>query len=593
MSANPARENARGARLAALGIVLLALLPSLGTFDAPWIAEDASILAQVRADGPWADWTRSQYGLLLLRFWRPLVSTSWALQEAWIGIAPAPLRTFNLALHALVGLLAFACARRLGAGLRGGFVAGAWIVLFPEQGGTSTWLAGRTDLLCAAGLLASVWAGLGRAPVLCAPPAFLACAAKEFGFLAPLWIALFSRARGEEARTTLRRAVPALVAVVTAFAWRRVALGTVRGGYAAELPGLGAGLWAALEGTLRSAWPALAALAALLAAGRIARSLDRRASGAALLAAALALVPLYPLLADGWLEPENRRLLYVAECASALAAGLCWSRTARHAAGNVGLGTLVLVVLGSRAVLAWNDTHDWARSARAGEELVARARVAVASAEAAPRPVLFTNFPISRFGAYCLGFGLAARFRDPFPSAPRPVWPWRLMFAPEAERERAPLAAPRPDGSIWPLDDERAVAELGVRDEAARVVTRLALDERVLGAGEDRSARLAIGSGPRGARLEFVLFSELGYEPVPLGVLDADGGCALSMRECLARSNGVVSAGEVLAQAADLGARHAFAELRAVGPRGEVLAASPWIELVWPPELLALSLSAR
>src|SRR5262245_51480195 len=145
MAANPGGIEARRVSLAALGVVLLALLPSVGTLAAPWIAEDASILARVRADGPWADWTRSQYGLLLLRFWRPVVSTSWALQEAWTGIAPVPLREFNLALHALTALLVFACARRLGAGLSGAFVAGAWIALFPEQGGTSTWLAGRTD----------------------------------------------------------------------------------------------------------------------------------------------------------------------------------------------------------------------------------------------------------------------------------------------------------------------------------------------------------------------------------------------------------------------------------------------------------------
>src|SRR6185436_1446357 len=137
------------------------LVPSLGTLDAPWIAEDAAILARVGADGPWADWTRSQYGVLKVLFWRPLVSTSWALQEAWTGIAPAPLRAFNLALHALASVLVFRCARRLGTGPSGAFLAGAWIALFPEQGGTSTWLAGRTDLLCAVGLLGSLHAALG------------------------------------------------------------------------------------------------------------------------------------------------------------------------------------------------------------------------------------------------------------------------------------------------------------------------------------------------------------------------------------------------------------------------------------------------
>ena len=70
----------RWARLWALAVVLLALVPSAGTLSAPWIAEDAGILAQVEADGPWADWGRSQYGMRIVRFWRPLVSTTWALQ---------------------------------------------------------------------------------------------------------------------------------------------------------------------------------------------------------------------------------------------------------------------------------------------------------------------------------------------------------------------------------------------------------------------------------------------------------------------------------------------------------------------------------
>jgi hypothetical protein len=170
------------------------------------------------------------------------------------------------------------------------------------------------------------------------------------------------------------------------------------------------------------------------------------------------------------------------------------------------------------------------------------------------------------------------------------VWPWRLVFVQQAERERAPLVAPRADGSIWPMDDSAAVTELVLRDEAARPLAEIRLDERVLLAAEDRSPRLQLAGGPAGARLEVVLFSELGYEPVPLGALDGNGGRALSTRTLLACTNGVTSAGEFLAQAADLGARHAFAELRALGPSGDVLAASRWIELVWPPELLAQSL---
>lgn len=584
--------DARGVRLAALVVVLLALLPSVGTLDAPWIAEDAALLAAARADGPWADWTRSQGGLLLPpRFWRPLVSASWALQEAWTGIEPVPLRLGNLILHALVAWLVFAAARRLGAGLGGALLAGAWIALFPEQGGTSTWIAGRTDLLCAVFLLASVVRALGSAPLASAPLAFLACATKEFGFLAPLWIALLAAGRGEDKRALLRRAGPALIAVGSALVWRWLALGTLAGGYGAELPGLAAGLAGALGGMLRSVWPSLLALAALAVAGAFARSAARRALGAALLCAVVAFVPLYPLLADGWLEPENRRLFYVAECALALAAGLAWYRSA---AGKqkVLFAALAVSVLGTRAGLAWTDTHDWARAARAGEAEITRARAALAGAEASPRPVLFTSFPISRFEAYCLGFGLAQRFRAPFPATPRPVWPWRLFSARDAARERAPLVAPRADGSIWPLDDASGAPVLELRTPEGAAVERLALDERALFAAEDRSPRLAV-RGPAGARLEGVLHTELGYEPVPLGELAADGTVMLSLMRLLASTNGTVSAGEVLQQAADLRAERAYIELRALDASSRPLAASRWIEVSWPPELLALSLSGR
>src|SRR5262249_46748721 len=161
---------------------------------------DSAILAEVHRDGPWADWGRSQYGMQVVRFWRPLVSTSWALQEAGTGIAPLPLRLFNLGTHALVALLLAGCALRLGAGRLGACVAGGWIALHPAQGGAVTWLAGRTDLLCALFLAASTFAALGRRPGASAPLAFLSAAAKEFGFLAPFWSFALAWSRGERAR---------------------------------------------------------------------------------------------------------------------------------------------------------------------------------------------------------------------------------------------------------------------------------------------------------------------------------------------------------------------------------------------------------
>ncbi len=579
-------EDRKRLRLALLVVVVLALLPSVGTFSAPWIAEDAAILAQVRADGPWADWGRSQYGMQILRFWRPLVSTSWALQEAWTGIAPAPLRLFNVALHALVAALVCATARRLGARLSGAFLAGAWIALFPEQGGTVTWLAGRTDLLCALFLVGAALAALGRRPLASALLAFLACASKEFGFLAPVWVLGLALAGGAGLRASAACARAASVGAALAFLWRALALGGFAGGYPAELPGLLAGTLAALAASGQAAWPSLVALALLWSAGWWARSADARAMRWTTSLGLVALIPLYPLLADGLLEPENRRLLYLAEGALALAAGLAWSRAAVSAPRARVLLACAALALGARFVLAIRDTHDWAGSARFGEQAVAHARAALTGAETGASPVLFTGFEPGRNGANCLNFGLAARFRAPFPPAPRPVWPWRNLFLVPG-RERDALVAARADGSLWPLDDALRVAPLVVLDESGAALVRVELDERAFLAAEDRSPRLSVRDGPPGAALEGLLFTENGYEPLPLGTLDGTGAGAASLMQLLAQSNGIAAGAQILQLAADVGARNAFLELRALGPDGAPLAASRWIELTWSPELRA------
>ena len=588
-----AEDRGRTGRLAWLALVLLALLPSLGTLSAPWIAEDAAILEKVARSGPWADWVRSQYGVHQPLFWRPLVSSSWALQEASSGIEPTALRLFNLAAHVGVVLLVSALARRLGAGAAGAFLAGAWIALFPEQGGTSTWIAGRTDLLAALFLVASTWVGLGRRAFLAAPLAFLACSAKEFGFLAPLWILVLARARGEGWRAALARAGPAGLAVGLALLWRRAALGSFVGGYPAQLPGLSAGLLGAGEALGAAAWFSLAGFLLLGVAGWVAHAAERRAAVGASLLALSAWAPLYALLADGHLEPQNRRLFYVAECALALGLGLAWSRSVTRA--RAVCAVLALAVLGGRFALAWNDTHEWARAAWAGEAEVLRARAAVAGATPAEGPVLFPSFPSAYEGAYCLGFGLAARFRAPFPAAPRPVWPWRLIYAADAAREQLALVAPRADGSLWPLDDELRVPELVLRDASGVLVTHARIDEHAILAAEDRSPRFSVAGAPADALLAGVLYSELGYEPVPLGALDANGAGSFTLMQLLASTNGAVAGAQLFTDAADLGATRAYLELRALDASGAVRAASRWVELTWPAELpsYARALNAR
>jgi hypothetical protein len=168
------------------------------------------------------------------------------------------------------------------------------------------------------------------------------------------------------------------------------------------------------------------------------------------------------------------------------------------------------------------------------------------------------------------------------------VWPWRLLFASDPGREREPLVAPRADGSIRPRDDPPRVPELAVRDAAGAPLRAAHVEASAKLAELDRSPRIHV-SGPPGALVEAVVFTELGYEPLPLVQLDGEGEGVFSLMHLLATSAGAAAGAEVLAHVADLGATRAALELRAYGPDGTVEAASGWIELTWAPELLALA----
>ncbi|MEQ1894958.1 MAG: hypothetical protein ABL998_20645, partial [Planctomycetota bacterium] len=445
----PERGEPRGQFLW-LVVLVAALLPSLGTLRAPWIAEDTSVLARVAAEGGWSDWNRPWFGMEIVRFWRPVVTLSWGLQVALAGLEPLYLRLFNVALHAGCALLAFGTARRLGSGQIAALAAGLWVAWFPEQGGTVTWLSGRTDLLVGVFLLASVFTALGRHVWLSLPLAFLAAASKEFGFLAPLWCGLFAFGRGDGLRESLRRALPAALAVLVALVWRRLALGTFVGGYPAALGGLAAASGASVRALFGVPSFATAAVLLLLLGwlGHALHSWRPRGVLAAGACAALALALLYQSLAQGRLEPQNARLLFVPWLALGLVAA-AWLARFPLPRGRSPLWLL----LGLYALPALQDTHEWRRAAEECSRQAEAARAAIAGVVPSDAPALFAGLPASVDGAYALSWGIADRFRAPFPAAPRPVWPWRLLFVADPARERSPLVAPRADGCLLPLDD--------------------------------------------------------------------------------------------------------------------------------------------
>lgn len=582
------RAGAGREALLVLLLVVAAVVPSLGTLGASWLAEDALVVARLTSEGPWADWNRPWFGAEIVRFWRPLVSLTWWLQLATTGLDPLALRLFNLALHGGCALLAWGAARRLGAGAWAAAVAALWVAWFPAQGGTVTWLSGRTDLLVGFWLLASVHTVLGPRAWLAAPCAFLAASSKEFGFLAPLWCLLALQARGEAWRAALVRTLPVFLAGALAFVWRALALGGIGGGYSGALPGPLAGALGAARvlGAHASSLATGVPLVLLVLAGGLAAWLARGERGRAwplALAAGLALVPLHPLLADGLLEPQNQRLLFVPSLALALVLArlLAPLRGARLGAR---LGALALVVLAGRAVAAWRDTHAWSHAAEVSAEAIEAARARVAELPAGDAPALVRDLPTHVGPAYALGFGVSERFAAPFPVAPRPVWPWRLLFLDDPARRREPLCAPRADGLVLPLDEPLRVPALECQVDGA-ASGALQLDERIFPRGPDRSPVLLLAGGPPGATLELFVATPVGYEVYPAGALDAAGEARASLREVFALTNGIALVADTFLQSADLGARRAYLEFRALAPDGSVVAASRWLELGWSAEL--------
>lgn len=590
---------ARGGLRAA--VLLCAVLPSLGTLRAPWVSDDAVILGHVHRASALADWVQPQYGLLTIRFWRPLVTLSWWVQERLFSVDPLPFRLLNLGCHALAALLVAELVLALGGGAAGALVAGLACGLFPEQGGTVTWVAGRVDSLTLpffAGALLAL--ARGRAG-LAALAAFAACASKETSFALPAVgaVVALAGAGGLRGAARLVRGWLALTAAcAVAFAWRGAALGDWLGGYPRPAGGPLEIALAAARALAGAAWPSLAAVGAVVALGLALCTARRSLVWAGLAWAALAAAPLFAVLAGGVLDPTNRRTLAFFDLGLALALGGALARASRSAGEGetpaaartrfraVLAAALLACVL--RGALAWRDTHEWAAAGAVCERATLRVR-AEAAASGSPAdgdgesalPLLAGALPRVHRGAYALSWGVAERLRAPFPPAARRAWPAREVFP----SERAPLAFPppyRPVGSSFvpPTDGALAVRVEGEGAPALRV------DERVPQSATDRSDALLLDpAGLAGCRAaELVLYTELGYQ-----TFDWDPArTRISLSEAFACSNGRVSLADAWILSASLGARDAYLELRAVPDEpGGAVRASRWVELVWDPAVLA------
>ena len=591
-----------------LALLVGALLLSWGSFDAGPISDDSAALGYVHREGPWADLSRPQYDLRTVRFWRPLVTASLGLQESISGTAMAPLRAFNLVCHVLSALLAAAIARRLGAGRIGLAAAAALVLTFPFQGGTVTWIVGRVDSQCLPLVLLAGWASLAGRSWLAGLAALGALATKEAGAAAPLVAAALLWARGDRSLQVLRGALGAAIGTGLGLVARAFALGEVVGGYPLEVRPAADDLAGGLAAAGMSLGWAPLALPPLIGLGLLAGRARPRVVAGSLLAAVAAVLPLTPLLAGGELEDVHRRWLLgpdaflglsLAMCLGAPAAG----RSARLVPTAAGLLIMALVV-GQRAREGRVDVERWVAAAGLAQSHEQRVRATLAEVAPSAVPVLDATFPrVTADGAaYVAQWGVADRFRAPFEATPRPVWPWRELFE-AAQGPRKSVTTPRAD-LRWPPGEAQLtvapilveVLDAGESTESARLDERLLTDDEV-GLGVEL---LLYGEFP-GARIEFVVFTELGYgtgvwepssDPVRIEPAPGDPGAVartvrrLSLREVFMASNRQgMPLYHVIRQAADLGAEVAYLEVRAVddarGQTDRPIAASRWVRLEW------------
>jgi hypothetical protein len=249
MSVAPTREP-RPALLALVAATasLLAFASSIG---GSWIYDDHSLVERsvwVHSFAHWRRWLFTDFWdvsddvrqfTARVIYWRPGVTASYALDWKLGGGSPVVFHATNLLWHALVAVLAFRALHRwLGRALPA-CVGAALFALHPTKAESVAWIAGRTDVLCAAMMLlvAEAWALRARASSRRAVVGFaalevlataLAYSMKEQSIVMPAivaveaWVALGRPGIGLDVSRKLARAgLPQLVVAVAYLAARR------------------------------------------------------------------------------------------------------------------------------------------------------------------------------------------------------------------------------------------------------------------------------------------------------------------------------------------------------------------------------------
>jgi hypothetical protein len=168
-------------------------------------------------------------------YWRPGVSASYALDWQLGDGSPVPFHATNLVWHAVASFLAFIALRRWVGATMPAFFAALVFAIHPTKAESVAWIAGRTDVLCAAAMLvasegmARRLAGRRGGLFLEALGTVLAYAMKEeavvlFAFaIVETWVSLGRPAfEGAALRRVARGAVPQLALAVAYVAARAI-----------------------------------------------------------------------------------------------------------------------------------------------------------------------------------------------------------------------------------------------------------------------------------------------------------------------------------------------------------------------------------
>jgi len=185
-------------------VAILAALPFAQSLGGQFVYDDHLLIekpASVHSLGRIGELWQGEFwrGLdtVHFRYLRPLVSTSYALDwSIWTG-NPFGFHLTNLCLHALVALMLYAALCRWSGSPFGALLATFAWAWHPSKVEAVAWISGRTDLLCALGILVAC-AGVRQrlegkralGGVLEFTGLFVALSSKEHGVVTPAFVAV-------------------------------------------------------------------------------------------------------------------------------------------------------------------------------------------------------------------------------------------------------------------------------------------------------------------------------------------------------------------------------------------------------------------